>query len=245
VHYEITLEAAKKWYQVGTPRFFEAVLLALGSAHLDDYPLSSYPRDLGGHPEFHFASGSTLDRNWRAVLSDPVDPFLAGCVIHQYQDWFSHWNEGYTDQTWGHGVDTVLAWTRDMRGAKSDFFLGYHYTSEGVRVKSPFDAHPANEVKDQLRSRYPGKNFDRLTQDELIDLYLREFTGPGSLKRGFFGYDTDLFFDFTTRDQLMMSMTNFLVGEFYKFSLGKCGMASDYDFPTDEEIIRVLATGDR
>lgn len=240
-HYKTTLEAALFWYQGGILNIRWPLLLAGGAAHLDDPPLWAFE-----HGEFHFTDMGTINRNWLAVMSDPVDPFLAGCVIHQIQDWYTHWNEGYTDPMVGHAEHSIMAWTRGVRGATSDFFFGRHfdYLSKWY-IDSPFPAHPEEEVKNQLRSRYPGEDLNQFNQDELIELYLREFTTPGSPERDYFGYHTDLFFEFTRRDRDMVAMTKFVVGVFYRFSLSRCGIGSDYEKPSDEEIIRVLTTGDR
>ena len=151
------------------------------------------------------------------------DPFLFGATLHQFQDFYSHWNEGYGEE--GHLDDSVRAGAvnifADPRspGGKSnrpdwlikDFFRGGHYhIGWGFRwKKSPYPAHPRDDVIAEIRRRNPGIDLNGLNNDDLIDLYLRREPTQDPewqqrvKERSHFGIDPDAYIETSTRDMQM------------------------------------------
>lgn len=80
---------------------------------------------------------------------ESCNPYLFGSALHQLQDYFSHWNEGYTRS---HAGDTMRAGAKTGGRSPdllSDFFKGWHYEvtetplgPEYIVVQSPYPAHP-------------------------------------------------------------------------------------------------------
>ena len=158
------------------------------------------------------------------------NPVLFGASLHQLQDYFSHWREGYT--VWpGHLPHTVLAYTRTSN-RYDDFFLGGSYVKfkqgayEGeIWVKSPYPAHEKESVISDILIRNPGlTRTDLVDNDRIIDLYLRKDTGiPGTIQtsnqrfkeRGHFGIDPDLYVANSTRDITMRNITRYYIWLFF------------------------------
>lgn len=86
-----------------------------------------------------------------------------------------------------------------------------------------------------------------ISDDKLIDLWLFTYTYQKHPLRGFFGYgyDTDHYFGFTSRDQNMARETRRWLERFFK-ELDECTAEqwlTGYDPPSDEAIRDFLKTG--
>jgi RHS repeat-associated protein len=149
----------------------------------------------------------------RAHMNDAVNscnPYFFGHILHQAQDFYSHWNEGYH---WEHLSHTQANRPQDKL---DDFFLGGHYAQIGdpgsetgtyeVWVESPYPAHPREQVEHELRVRNLGLVVSGMSRDELIDLYLRDEPGTDPEfweMRDYFKFNTDEYFEGSRRDIIM------------------------------------------
>jgi len=105
-----------------------------------------------------------------------------------------------------------------------------------------YDEYSEPEVRSQLEARYNASTVRALSRDKLVDLYLYTYTEPGSPERHNWGYDTDYYFGFTTRDLLMWAETARWVGEFFR-QTDDCeavDLVTHYEFPGDPEIVSFL-----
>jgi RHS repeat-associated protein len=242
-HHDLTLELA---YQNGMKSCHGLVcalvhqiseLIAAGNEHVDETILSADPRN--PHPEIHFQDHPVAERNATSAIS-LNEPYLLGSALHQVQDWYTHWNEGYRYQ-WpnelGHGLDSIRA----------GCWLGKEECSRPWQLVALFYAnHPF--ARAQLSQVYPEVYLNDVSADKLIDLYLETFTQPGDWDRGFLGYgfDTDYYFGFTARDSNMKSETSDWLALFF-FQLDSCtaqNLVSGYSPPSDEAILDFLLTSD-
>jgi hypothetical protein len=240
-HYNITLTRA---YHVGLTTcqglacafiYQIADLIAKGNQQVDEGILMANP--FGGHPELHFQNISTAERNAEAAQVTS-DPYLMGAALHQIQDWYSHWDEGYRwPGSIGHGVDSIAAGCLGVGDCHRRWQL----------IANFYIFHPF--AKFNLSQMYPSINLNDISSDKLIDLYLYTFTEPGDMQRGplGYGYDTDYYFGFTPKDLGMASATGDWAGGFF-FELDTCevqNIISGYDPPTPEQILKFLQTGVR
>jgi RHS repeat-associated protein len=165
----------------------------------------------------------TITHVKNAIESYRVSPFLFGATLHQLQDFYAHWNEGYDEG--GYGGDSIGAGAfpgNHLRspGGKSkrtawqleDFFLGGHFEDHGWGsqwVESPYPAHPRDEVIADIRSRNLAIDLNGLNDDDLIDLYLRREPCQDPdweqrvQERRHFGIDPDAYIETSTRDTIM------------------------------------------
>ncbi len=86
-----------------------------------------------------------------------------------------------------------------------------------------------------------------LSDDHLIDLWLRESDSTGDYKN-YYGYNTDLYFWFTDRDQRMEKDTRDAIAWFYR-QLGEdpCSLFDSlaYTPPDNDEIVSFLRGPDK
>jgi RHS repeat-associated protein len=162
--------------------------------------------------ECHFCPfAPTIRHVERAIESG--NPYLFGASLHQLQDWFSHWNEGYT---WEHAAHTALAKTRTWIKTQ-DFFWGWHL-GPPPNI-SPFPPHPRDQVIQDLRSRNPELDPSGLSDQDLIDLFLRrDFRDPNWRERveerSYFGLDPDKYVQGSQRDTTMEILTYYFIKQF-------------------------------
>lgn len=133
--------------------------------------------------------------------------YIFGRYLHTLQDAYAHDREGYTST---HEDDSKLAKNRN-KNLIEDFYNGYHWAGTGInktRVLSPYPAHPHDEVLLDVLVRNPWFNTRTFSDDDLIDLYLRyDKADPNKdtrrQERSYFGFETDKYIPFSTRDTLM------------------------------------------
>ena len=214
VHRNLTLVQARIWGRTNCRGRacayvdWIAELIAMGDYAVDAPPLWSAP--IVGAPGLHFEDQETARANAQAAVT-LGEPYLFGAALHQVQDWYSHWNEGFHSGFPGHALTSRLA------GCPIPIVGEGPCRRHPSTVRAFYAAHARPEVEDVLAARYPGVTLAAISDDKLIDLYLQEFTsGAGHLERVQFGYDTDYFFGFTSRDMDMTSETAFWIMRFFE-----------------------------
>jgi RHS repeat-associated protein len=196
----------------------------------------------------------------RAIESG--DPFLFGSTLHQFQDFYSHWNEGY-DAISGHGGDSYRAGVNPFGkprspGGKSarsgyvldDFFEGGHYQPgwEGW-LQSPYPAHPREEVIAEIRRRNLAIDLNGLNSNDLIDLYLRREPHQDPdweqrvQERSHFGIDPDAYIASSTRDTYMRQSSSLQIYRFIQRIAGNvCAIDWGQCETADDSAIKALLT---
>ena len=242
VHYDLTLKLAKrvgKMSCVGeTCPYVELLsqIIASGNQHMDDSLfLSAAPWPWAGgwaSTMLHFADPMTVSRNVDAAIAH-LDPFLFGATLHQLQDTYSHWREGYNTQS-GHGAHSIIERTRSVS----------HF----------YEHNSITEIKTWLSQRYSLADINSVSENRLIDLYSQElgYDGLAYIQlvdmedpklvnlRANYGYEPDYYFGFTRRDVRMEEKTSRALGKFFRnFDLDECEMERfwlRYTYLTDQEI---------
>jgi len=205
--------------------------------------------------ECHFCDKTRTDIHINEAINRS-NPFLFGATLHQFQDFYSHWNEGYERS---HFWNTVRAGVNPFGSPRSpggkshrlellleDFFLGGHFEDYGeipLWIESPYPAHPRDEVTTEIRSRNPGVDLNGLNDDDLIDLHLRRDWEVGDWpqrerERSYFGLDPDAYIESSLRDTLMRQMSRIKIAQFLLRALNPC--AVDWGEPSDDEIKTLL-----
>ncbi len=254
VHLDLTkrlvLELASGWPDAEKL----ADTIAKWDQYVDDLKSSL---DSGDCRECHFCNETRTDLHIDEAINRS-NPFLFGATLHQFQDFYSHWNEGY-DGFLGHLPDSWRAGVNPSGpprspGGKShrlelsleDFFLGGHFENYGeipLWIESPYPAHPWDEVTTEIRSRNPGIDLNGLNDDDLIDLYLRRDGEVGDWpqreqERSCFGLDPDAYIEDSLRDTWMRQMSRIKIAQFLLRALNPC--AIDWSEPSDDEIKTLL-----
>lgn len=176
------------------------------------------------------------------------DPYLVGAALHGLQDYWSHTYEGYMPPA-GHAIDSISAgciwWsgfsTPCQRPPNMEASLLMALWLRG-EITSP--------TQQALRSKvaHLGGGVAALTTSNLFDVWLREQEGAADTRKAAqwkntFGYDTDAYYSFTRRDQLMEDDSRMAIAEFFD-ELGTAGLCNfnyaAYTPPDDAEIIRQL-----
>ncbi len=240
IHHDLSAEIAKN-YGINSCHGLVCALvdqiaeiIANGNQSVDEGSLQANP--FGGHPELHFQDHPIAERNAEAAIR-ANEPFLLGAALHQVQDWYSHWNEGYRwPDSLGHGIDSVAAGCIGIGDCRRPWQI----------IAQFYITHPF--VKSQLSQMYPGVNLNNITSDKLIDLYLYTFTKPGDDERGplGYGYDTDYYFGFTARDENMKAETIDWISSFF-FKLDPCYAQKyipGYIQPEENSVLNYLITGE-
>lgn len=170
----------------------------------------------------HFCPWAATVRHIDAAIASG-NPYLFGSALHQVQDYFSHWAEGYGEG--GHAGDSARAGVKPEQTSQrsqvqiDDFFQGGHYeTSYGYTywVESPYPAHPKEKVRSFLKRTNPNANIDNLDEDGLIDLYLRRDQGRDQSLRAYFGIDPDRYIPGSSRDDLMKWFARHYISKFFE-----------------------------
>lgn len=193
----------------------------------------------------HFMSWtSTIAHVNEAIKSR--NPYLFGATLHQVQDYFSHWREGYRPP-FGHGAHTVVSTQRnDIK--YSDFFNGGHYVQAApyappIWVEAS-NGHLREDVIQDIRKRNPGFDPSNLSDDEVMNLYLRrdpEYANADERfeDRNYYGIDPDMYLPGTYRDRLMeASVKGFIKMFFDEIGGDPCNI--NWDIPEDSTIEELL-----
>lgn len=189
VHYHLT----KQWALeanglLGGATEHLATLIAQGNRDMDlvRSVISLIP---SYHRLVHFADWEEAVRcvRWAIRLGDP---YIFGATLHQVQDYFSHNGEGYRMNSFGH----------------SYHLFRWHLRNE-LLMQRFYALHPRAGVEERLSVLYPGTSFVQVTDWELVDLYLRERSISEWSERGIYGYNPDLYYGQTRRDQEMERAT--------------------------------------
>jgi len=196
VHFSLTLEIAQLVLgRLGAYGTRSAWLIARGNWYMDAGWIA-YRQDL------HFVDWSVAHANVKRAIQ-MKHPYVFGAALHQVQDYFSHYYEGFR-MPFGHARYTV---------GQRPFWM----------IATFFREHPRSWVETQLSMLYPGIDFSGqdqvedgrppFTDNELIDLYLREWRVGLSRReeREKYGYNTDRYFPHTYRDRQMKWETEHFV----------------------------------
>jgi RHS repeat-associated protein len=220
VHLDLTRDRVVYWYRYyplpGVNREQLANLIAEWDYRVDTSP---YLISIGVCGECHFKSlDETITHVNTAVSSS--QPYLFGGSLHQLQDYYAHWREGYHNQFWGHGYHSVVAGNRNQFFL-DDFFEGGHVDDFGFWTPSPFSAHPREKVIQEIRNKNPEINLIGLFDWDLVDLYLRlDPTDPNSQQRfderDYFGFQADFTVMTSKRERMMQISTDSYIKEFLK-----------------------------
>jgi hypothetical protein len=179
--------------------------------------------DPAENAKFHFSDLQTA----RLLMENALmthDPQIFGVFLHTLQDTYAHDREGYTST---HKADSDSARSRNFLSHRmADFFDGGH-TDNGMFIPSPYPAHPKVDVIRDVQIRNPWLNASTLTNGDLIDLYLRyDESDPNKnirrQERSYFGFETDKYIPYSTRDTLMRGETKMWIDRFlfdYMFNL--------------------------
>jgi RHS repeat-associated protein len=250
-------------HHYGLPRdLLLAKRIADGDEHVDDWRTILDSLDC---LVCHFCpSGPTYRHVQEAIGSG--NPYLFGATLHQLQDLFAHWNEGYDDGSrLGHGPHSGEAGASPLNpvrspGGKSqrnDWKINAFFSGGSTSVEPStgipgeiWPPHPREDVIAQIRARNPGIDLNGLNNDDLIDLYLRLdhenrywawdplAKKPRFQVRNTFGIDPDAYVESSGRDLLMRNASIKAISEFMgHIATNPC--AVDWTIPEDSEI-RVL-----
>jgi len=158
VHYQVTYDlamAVTKLYPRPGSQFLPR-LIATWDEYVDKGPTLN---PVVGCVACHFMPLELAASRVEKVIFSG-EPYLFGAALHQLQDSFSHWSEGYHDQTWGHAYHSVLAEMRDEDDLAT-FFAN----------------KPKASVIAEILDRNPGMTWETvLLKDdwEVVDLYLTQ-----------------------------------------------------------------------
>jgi len=212
VHYYLTLEWAEEMALcLGCDPCMSGVhakLIARADYWVDASLSGMAPLPIIGQPERHFLTRVQAQRDIdRAIESRKVWRF--GIALHQLQDTFSHWEEGYTiqlDTDYGHLLATILKELRSLnRGEIAELRDGL--------------------VELLVQKRYPRWYVEKLSDGDVLDIFLREYTDPNSSMRRDLGYNTDLYSPWSARDMDMEVATRRALKKFFTlFGSTRCDL---------------------
>jgi len=199
VHYELTKEWA---VEVMGPRLNEpglveylAELIARGNKDIDEIRgvlVLIWPY----HRLIHFSDWDEVEFCSQHALR-LGHPYVVGAVLHQAQDYFSHFGEGYRMESWGHSYH-LLRWR--LRNQKV--------------IEKFYRCHSRETLEMHLQALYPEVSLSRFSDWELMDLYLRERSLSRWEERGIYGYNPDLYYEHTWRDREMKEVTCSLLSQY-------------------------------
>jgi hypothetical protein len=166
----------------------------------------------------HFMSGASTFAHIETAVNSGLS-YLFGGALHQFQDYFSHYGEGYRAETLGHWNSLFGRSPEKLK----DFFEGT--TRILIGHPSPFfPPHPKEELMRELKTRNPGLQISDITSDwDLVDLYLR--LDPGETlsekmnERAYFSFDPDRYIRSSYRDTLMREDSMRLIKRFKSLPL--------------------------
>jgi RHS repeat-associated protein len=237
VHGELTADMAALF----GPSHCHGVVCSLVSTHIVQADLNMDSllhirlNPIPGLPgaQYHFADQSSAWMDAAAAVASG-DPTYMGAALHEVQDWYSHWNEGYRLERGGHALESLNAGC-----------TGFGECRRPLEVMEAFYLeHPEGDVRGSLASRYSSYDVQGISRDKLIDLYLQTFTGPGAFERFWWGYDTDHFFGFTPRDLRASGETGAWLASFF-WEPDQCDamrLLAEYEPPSDSAVLRFLGS---
>jgi hypothetical protein len=95
-----------------------------------------------------------------------------------------------------------------------------------------------------------GPGINNLSTSNLFDVWLRIQDGPSETRKAaesknYYGYDTDAYYPFTTRDQSMIADTRAALREYFDrlSDIDLCLYDPSYSPPDDQTIINMLNGG--
>ena len=206
VHYQVTYDlamAVTKLYPRPGSQFLPR-LIATWDEYVDKGPTLN---PVVGCVACHFMPLELAASRVEKVIFSG-EPYLFGAALHQLQDSFSHWSEGYHDQTWGHAYHSVLAEMRDEDDLAT-FFAN----------------KPKASVIAEILDRNPGMTWETvLLKDdwEVVDLYLRadpfESVDEEKMRlRNAFGFSPDLYVETSWRDTMMRDWSSRYITLFVQY----------------------------
>jgi hypothetical protein len=163
---------------------------------------SAYTQPIGACISCHFMNNNSTIAHIETATSSGVT-YLFGGALHQFQDYYSHYGEGYRAETLGHWNSLFGRSPQKLK----EFFEGT--TRILIGHPSPFfPPHPKEELMRELRIRNPELLMSDIESDwDLVDLYLRFDPGEnlsGKMKeRDYFSFDPDRYIGSSYRDTLM------------------------------------------
>lgn len=206
VHYHLT----RSWVsevignRLGSAGLYVIELIASGNRFADAYSLFNF----AFYPFLHFANWKTA-RHFVERAIQVGDPYIFGATLHQVQDWFTHWGEGYRFL-----VDGIAHYRH---------YLQYCLRT-ARRIAEFYIRCPRAVVESMLSALYPDVPFGDFTDTELMDLYLREGRLATWEERQRYGYFSDRYYSHTNRDQAMKRWTQYLTRRFLERVLGDEGL---------------------
>ncbi len=232
VHYQLTLEIAQSALgHLGVYGTRTAWLIARGNQYMDDF-LFAFRRQ-----SLHFTDWPVAHANAERAIQ-MRHPYVFGATLHQIQDYFSHYYEGFRFPGEGHArynVGRRPSWT----------------------IHRFFARHPRSWVESRLSLLYPGIDFSGrdqvedhrppFTDNELIDLYLREWRIGLSRREEWeeYGYNTDWYFPHTYRDQQMERETRHFIQRFaFEILRDPCRWYGMMERGEDPEAVREFFDGE-
>ncbi len=252
VHKDLTQRVARELlsqFRVPFLPFTLAEVIANADRRVDTDVVLAWP---GGCPKCHFCPLELVESNVDEVIRSR-NPYLLGATLHQAQDFFSHWREGYT---WEHLWDTLNA--HRSQETIDDFYKGGHWdvicgedrcSPFWEPSPSPYGAHLREQVEADILERNPGiNNLSSVSDDLLIDLFLRKDPGISSSystetqrveERQWFGLKTDMYIPGSARDTLMEQRTREIIRTFL-YSVIENACAIDWAKPSVFEIQKFL-----
>ena len=221
------------------------------------YVSKPVPEKLRGCNRCHFQPYNAALRHVQdAVLSN--NPYILGATLHQYQDWYSHWNEGYTDSHFRNWLGKNYLRTPELL---DEFFNG------DTSLFQSYPAHPKEKIIQNIQQRNPGVNIGSLSDWDLVDLYFRNDSGlPSNLaeftftdrvrigtssfhlfhfrlsqelysQRVYFTFHTDKYIEGSSRDMIMKNRTQGFISQ-WLIQHGPCDV--DWRWPSDAEFRNAL-----
>jgi len=255
-HKDLHYDATKQW-ALSLVRLFGvwldaeklAELIAEGNQYVDD-STELYAVPIQGCYECHFSPNNHI---WEAIRTG--NPFMFGAALHQAQDFYSHWNEGYTSGFLGHAWDSAVAGvTLDASprtpGGKSnrsklDLFFDRMPLEIRYGTYPDFPVYPKDDVVGDVQRRNPGLNLSGLTEDDLIDLFLRcepeaDLNWQTRIQdRAYYGLDPDAYIPGSQRDNRVHDMSLNAIGWFMRsIAWNPCQL--DWKRPSAQEIRKLL-----
>jgi hypothetical protein len=136
------------------------------------------------------------------------NPYLFGYILHQAQDFYSHWNEGYHRE---HVTDDRL--NPSFRTLRRDDFS---------------EAHP--DARAEILQRNPRIDLNQLSDDYVIDVYLRAEPSAEqdpnwdvkNRERDYYEFHTDEYFEGSQRETWMRTKTSFYIFRFMTHLVFHC-----------------------
>jgi len=207
--------------------------IAKGDQRVDNTYLSAIR-----HMELHFKTHDEALSDMSRMINTK-DPYLVGAAMHGLQDYWSHTYEGYPPYYPGHALDAFrIPKTCETCGRLPNVELS-------ILINLWIDGEIDEPSKEALQRElnYSSAELTGLTTSKLFDIWLRDQPGPietrkASYWKDIYGYDTDAYYAFTNRDQLMALDTKQALQKYFlTLSNVDLCMWQYYQPPSDKEIL--------